>query len=436
MAVERTEAGAALRAQAARLSAAVIRDRIKLETVLRSQAKIEARDRPLLSAMLFGVFRWHHRLQWQLDRLLNRPITDKEAELSALLRLGLYQLQWLRVPDHAAVSATVAAARLLGFAHARGLVNAVLRRFLREREALSAAMRGVDIATFSHPAWMIAAIAADWKSAWQGILSANNEEPPMWLRVNTARTTLAGYEACLRDAGVVATRSAIAVEGLLLDEPLPTSRLPGFAEGLVSVQDGAAQLAAHFLDPRPGSRVLDACAAPGGKTAHILELQPDLADMWALDRDAERLETVGDNLRRLGLGARLLHADATDPDEWWDGRPFDRVLVDAPCSALGVIRRHPDIKVLRREADLTNLIAVQQRLLSKLWPLLAHGGRMLYSTCTVLRRENLDLVGDFVRQRPDAQIVGPGPDGLLQRLPGEANMDGFFFACIRKQQLE
>jgi 16S rRNA (cytosine967-C5)-methyltransferase len=419
----------------------VVQERVALEDVLSHAAPLDRRDAPLLRALVFGTLRWHHRLQWQLSQLLTRPLRREHAALAALARVGLYQLQELRIPDHAAVSATVDAAAALGHGQAKGLINAVLRRYQRERSKLDRRMADDAEALFAHPRWLIEQISHDWPRDWRRILEQNNVAPPMWLRINARRTTREGYAAELAAAGLRAASSDRAASALLLAEPLPVDALPGFAAGLVSVQDAAAQLAAGLLDPRPGQRVLDACAAPGGKTAHILESCPELGDLWALDRDATRLEKVAQNLDRLGLRARLLAGDATLPEQWWDGRPFERILLDAPCSATGVIRRHPDIKVLRRAHDVQRAVALQARLLAALWPLLEPGGRLLYATCSVLSEENRAQVERFLGVTPDAALVGPGPGGHLQILPGsvaeaaagEANMDGFYYACLEKR---
>jgi 16S rRNA (cytosine967-C5)-methyltransferase len=382
--------------------------------------------------LLYGSLRWHHRLQWQVGELLTRALAPKDAELAALLRVGLTQLQATRIPTHAAVSATVEASGLLGVGHARGLVNAVLRRFLRERDALLGRGDLVEEAHFSHPAWLIAAIRADWVENWRSLLAANNAPPPMWLRVNARGAERAAYLARLREDGIDATATSSVASGILLSEPCPTKSLPGYESGDVSVQDGAAQLAAGFLNLRAGLHVLDACAAPGNKTAHLLESCPGLGAVVALDRDAERLDSVRENLARLGLEATLLHADALAPRDWWDGRAFDRILLDAPCSALGVIRRHPDIKILRTPDEVERAVDLQARLLDALWPLLAPGGRLVYATCTVLRRENGAQIEGFLERTPDAALTGPGPQGALQILPGEADMDGFYYACLDK----
>jgi len=425
--------GSEVRAQAAKLNARVIRDGVSLDKVLTDVTGLQGREQSLLRALLFGSFRWHQRLQWQLGKLLTRPLKRNDLELGALLRQGLLQMQEFRIPDHAAVSATVEAASLLGMGRARGLVNAVLRRYQQDKEALNREMQDNPEALLSHPAWLIERIKQDWEPSWQRILEANNIPAPMWLRVNAARLDTESYLMKLSDAGLSAQSSQLVATGLLLSEPRPTSALPGFSEGLVSVQDGAAQLAAGYLNLRPGLRVLDTCAAPGGKTAHILESCPDLDEVLALDRDPDRLALVEENLARLKLTATTCACDATRASDWWDGRPFDRILVDAPCSATGVIRRHPDIKVLRSEGDVARAVDVQASLLNSAWPLLKPGGRMLYSTCTVLRQENHEQIARFLVETADAVLVGPGVAGHLQMLPGEENMDGFYYACIDKQ---
>ena len=432
---ERVAAGTEVRAAAARLNARIMRDGTSLDTALADPVEISGRDQSLLRAFAYGTLRWHHRLQWQLEQLLSRPLTAKDTELGALLRLGLFQLQWLRIPDHAAVSATVDATATLGIGRARGLVNAVLRRFLRERTELELKLAEEPSALFSHPRWLIEQLKHDWFSDWQTILDANNEAAPMWLRVNARRLSRDQYRRQLADAGVHTATSDLLNCGLMLCEAMPTSELPGYDDGLVSVQDGAAQLAPGFLNLRAGHRVLDACAAPGGKTAHILESCPELGEVQALDRNADRLTTVQANLDRLGLAASLLHADAGDVSSWWDGQLFDRILVDAPCTASGVIRRHPDIKLLRQPSDVAPLIAQQRRLLVSLWPLLKQGGRMLYATCSVFKQENHGQLEQFVEQTTDAVHAGPEPGRHYQRLPGEANMDGFYYACIDKQAI-
>ena len=344
--------------------------------------------------------RWHYRLEWQAQRLLARPLARGQTALAALLRVGLLQLQELRIPEHAAVSATVDAAALLGARSASGLVNAVLRRFQREREQLEQAALERPEARFAHPRWLIEALRADHPRAW-----AVDSRRQQRRSAAVAARELAAHDArgVSREArGRRACRRRRA--GRRLGRARCAARrrrvAAGFAAGEVSVQDVSAQRAARCSSSRPGQRVLDACAAPGGKTGHILEAAGGRSEVWAVDRDAARVGRVRENLDRLGLTAKLVTGDATAPQDWWDGRPFDRILIDAPCSATGVIRRHPDIKVLRRPADVDRVIGLQARLLRALWPLLAPGGRLVYATCSVLRRENDAQIAAFRAEEP------------------------------------
>jgi 16S rRNA (cytosine967-C5)-methyltransferase len=342
------------------------------------------------------------------------------------------------VPSHAAVAETVGAARRLHKAWAAALVNATLRGFLREREQLLAALDTDPVSALAHPAWLLDELRAAWPQQWQAIAAANNVRPPMTLRVNPRHGDAAAWRTRLTTAGHPAATVAAAPSALQLDAPCDVKILPGFATGALSVQDAAAQLAAPLLAVRPGQRVLDACAAPGGKTCHLLESQPALAELVALDRSAERLERVRENLVRLGGTARLVAADAAEVDSWWDGKPFERILLDAPCSGSGVIRRHPDIKLLRRPEDLVHLAGEQQRLLRAVWPLLAPGGRLLYATCSVLPVENERQISHFLADYEEAEELpitaewGHPRDHGRQILPGEAGMDGFFYALLQR----
>jgi len=411
--------------------ARVIDEHVAVDDLLPTATGIAPRDQALLAALVFGTLRWHHRLEWQAARLLTRPLKQEQTALAALLRIGLLQLEELRIPAHAAVSATVDAAALLGQSSAGGLVNAVLRRYQREREQLTHDQEQVPEARFAHPQWLIEAIRTDYPHAWQAILDANNVLPPMWLRVNLLRTTRAAYLEKLRASGLTASAATEVESAVRLEEPVPVAALPGFAAGEVSVQDLSAQRAAKLLDVRPGQRVLDACAAPGGKTGHILEVAAGRSEVWAVDHDPGRLAMVGENLERLDLSARLVVGDATSPPDWWDGKPFERILLDAPCSALGVIRRHPDIKVLRRPADVARVVTLQARMLRSLWPLLAPGGLLVYATCTVLKRENADQIGAFRGTEPTIEPADAAATSS-QLLPGEAQGDGFYYAWLRK----
>lgn len=419
-------AGAAVRAAAAEIVARVVEERVSVDDLL-AAAAVADRDRALLAALVLGALRWHHRLEWQASRLLTRPLKRGQARLAALLRIGLLQIQELRIPAHAAVSATVDATALLGAPGAAPLVNAVLRRFQREADVLERAIDDEPLARFSHPRWLIDAFRADYPAEWQALLDADNAPPPMWLRVNLTRTTRSAYLDALRAAGHAATPSDEVMSAVRLEQPMAVEALLGFAEGEVSVQDIAAQRAAGYLDLAPGQRILDACAAPGGKTGHILESIGGRGDVWAVDRDAGRLDLVAQNLSRLGFSARLVVGDAAKPESWWDGQPFDRILLDAPCSATGVIRRHPDIKLRRRPEDVDRVVPLQASMLAALWPLLKPGGRLVYATCTVLKRENAEQIAAFCRIEN-----GPADAGERQFLTGEAEGDGFYYAWLPK----
>jgi 16S rRNA (cytosine967-C5)-methyltransferase len=390
--------------------------------------------------------RWHFELDACLARLLDRPGGRQDPELRSLLLVGLFQLLHGATPEHAAVSETVEATRALGRPRAAGLVNAVLRRFQRERAAIVAAAHQDRAARYAHPPWMLDAFARDWPERWESIASAGNGEPPMWLRVNSRRGTRDAYRARLEAAGLGAEACEFAPEALRLAEPTDVRALPGFADGDVSVQDAAAQLAPRFLEAAAGMRVLDACAAPGGKACHLAELVPGLAELVALDIDAGRAARIESNLARLGLAARVVVADAVRPDTWWDGRPFDRILLDVPCSGSGVIRRHPDIKLLRRIADVAHFATQQSALLAGCWELLAPGGRLVYASCSVFVAENAAVVARFLAAEPRAvevtesarlslpgalpwQVAGPG----CALASGAADADGFYYACLEKR---
>lgn len=399
-------------------------------------------ERGLLRSLCYESLRWYIRLDALLGRLLARPNQPLEPEVRALAIVGLCQLLHTDIPAHAAVAETVNAARVLGRARAAGMINAVLRRCQREHvELLATVDRDLAIRT-AHPDWLVRALAADWGARAPDILEANNERPPFWLRVNRRRLTGAEYRARLAERGIGVRASHFNDEALMLESALDVADVPGFAQGDVSVQDAAAQLAAHLLAPRPGERVLDACAAPGGKTGHLLELQRELAELVAVDVSAERLERVAANLERLGLEARLIAGDAADPAAWWDGGPFERILLDVPCSATGVIRRHPDIKLLRREQDIAALAERQAQLLQSSWQLLAPGGRLVYASCSALKAETVAVVEAFLAAHPDArEVTGrelerlgmKACDGVGHRIPvGTAGMDGFYYACLDK----
>ena len=384
-----------------------------------------------------GTLRWAPRLQALASLLLERPLRQRDLDIHTLLLSGLYQLLYLSIPAHAAVSLTVAAATTLGKEWAKGLLNGTLRRLQREQETLIERVDQSEEAALAHPAWLLQLLRQQWPEQWQAIATANNARPPMTLRVNRRHGDATGYLARLEQAGIAAATHPMVDSAIALEVPVGVEQLPGFGAGEVSVQDAAAQLAAGLLDLQPGQRVLDACAAPGGKTSHMLEYCPDLS-MLALDSEPARLQRVAENLVRLGLSATLQAGDAGDPSQWWDGTPFDRILLDAPCSGSGVIRRHPDIKSLRRPADIATLAAGQRRLLHALWPLLKPGGMLVYATCSVLPAENALQVASFLQEQPDAREVviatdwGHAVTAGRQILPGENGMDGFYYACLSK----
>ena len=394
----------------------------------------DARERAFTQDLCYGVMRWWPHLEAVARELVHRPLPPRDADVHCLILLGLYQMLHTRVPEHAAVAATVAVTAALRKAWARGMVNAVLRRFQRERDAVLARADRDEAAALAHPAWLLRRIRTDWPRL--APYRRDNRRAPMWLRVNRRQGT---REIILRElgaAGIGAAVSAVAADALLLDEPVDVVRLPGFAAGRVSVQDGAAQLAALLLGAETGQRVLDLCAAPGGKSAHILELAD--VELCAVDVDEERLQRVRETLDRLGLPARLVCADAAQPQTWWDGALFDRILLDAPCSASGVIRRHPDIKRLRRPEDIAALAAQQRALLDAAWTMLAPGGMLLYATCSIMHEENNAQIEDFLARRTDARaraidVAWGRPLSCgRQILPGEDGMDGFFYACVDK----
>lgn len=398
--------------------------------------KVSPRDRGLLQQLCYGTLRHAPRLQAIAAQLLDKPLRDKDRDVQALLLIGLYQLDGMRIPDHAAVDATVSATKTLKKNWARGMTNAVLRRFLRERETLAAALD--KAASASHPAWLYDRIAQQWPEQAAAIMHANNQQPPMTLRANQSAVTRDNYLARLLESSIAATPGNISPNAITLEQPVDVLALPGFAEGLVSVQDEAAQLAALLLAPNAGETVLDACAAPGGKTCHLLELQPKLSNLVAMDIDDDRLERIEENLARLKLDATVVALDAAAAAAEMQGQHFDKILVDAPCSASGVIRRHPDVKLLRQESDIDSFAEQQLQILHGVWPLLRPGGTLLYVTCSILDEENSGLIKRFLKQTENAQLVtleedwGVTMDCGRQLLPTSSGTDGLFFAKLHR----
>jgi 16S rRNA (cytosine967-C5)-methyltransferase len=382
--------------------------------------------------------RWFPRLEYLIQQLLHKPLRARDVDIYSLLLLGLYQLTEIRIPSHAALSETVTAAENLGKPWAKKLINATLRAYLRNEAALQAQLTTNEAAHSAHPQWLLEAIRRAWPDHWSQIVTANNSHPPLSLRINRLQGNRQSYLRELERNGIKAYTIPHTECGVVLEQPCQVTALPGFFEGRISVQDGAGQRVAPLLTLAPGQRVLDACAAPGGKTGHILELEPQLGTLVALDLNAARLERIADNLKRLKLKAQLIHGDATHPKTWWDGSLFDCILLDAPCSGSGVIRRHPDIKVLRREDDIPRLAALQKQLLSALWPLLAPGGSLLYCTCSILPLENEQQILNFLSTHPNArehllQVPWGIPQAAgRQLLTGTEGLDGFYYARLEK----
>ncbi len=402
---------------------------------------LEGRDRALAMELVNGVLRWYWKLDYLLNQFLKKPLRNKEQEVKLLLLMALYELTELSTPDYAVVNEAVSASKVMGKQWAKAMINGVLRNFIRDQEACLKKMESNQEAFYSHPYWLIALLKQDWPEQWQAILQANNQRPPLWLRVNAAQNDTGTYKELLQEQGLSSSLHPFALQALKLDQGVDVTSLPGFEKGQVSVQDAGAQLAACLLDVHKGHRVLDLCAAPGGKTCHVLELEPEIESMTAVELEENRMSRVRENLHRLNLKAELIVADASD-DAWWDGRQFDRILVDAPCSSTGVIRRHPDIKSLRWEEDIKSLVNVQQKILQQAWQMLDPGGKLLYVTCSVLRQENEAQIAGLLSTHNDAvelNLIEEGSDewGVAcqhgrQLLPGENDNDGFYFCCLSK----
>ena len=431
--------GARARATAA-FAIHAVRDRGRsLDEVLAGLEDLDdQRDHSLVWEFCYGVLRTLPRQEALAGALLHRPLKRADRDLEALILVGLYQLTDTRIPAHAAVAATVDAARTMGKSWAPALVNALLRRFQRERERLLDLSDPAPEVRWLFPRWLLERLQTAWPQHWREIIAASNSRGPMTLRVNRTKTTRAHYGQRLAGVGLTARPTQNSADGLTMERPVATTDLPGFADGLVSVQDAGAQLAAELLDAQPGERVLDACAAPGGKSAHLLERARGNLDLTTLDIDPARLEQVRLNLRRLSLSARTVQGDATAPNGAWAQTRYHRILLDAPCSATGVIRRHPDIKWLRRDSDVSALGDLQARMLDALWPLLVPGGTLLYATCSFLPEENEGQIRAFlgrwddVRVRPLEAVWGVARPCGRQTLPREGGPDGFYYAVLEK----
>jgi 16S rRNA (cytosine967-C5)-methyltransferase len=397
------------------------------------QLKAEVKDKALLQELCFGVLRYLPELENDVRQFIDKPLKGKQRVFHFLMLVGVYQIKYMRIPDHAALSETVNACKPLKNAHLKGLVNAVLRSFQRDQANNESPSTLPEPIAFNHPSWFINKVKAAYPEQWQNILVANLARPPMWLRVNQQHNSIVQYQQKLAQLDIEISQQDKTSGALLLTNPIDVNKLPQFSDGHVSVQDAAAQQAAIILQAQAGERILDCCAAPGGKTCHMLELEPSL-EMTAIDVEAHRLSRVQENLQRLQLDAHLIAGDATQPNTWWDGKLYDRILLDAPCSATGVIRRHPDIKWLRKADDIEKLSALQQQILKNIWPLLKSGGTLLYATCSILPQENDQQIEQFLANNSDATLVKINDSDQIgwQILPSEKNMDGFYYAKLIK----
>ncbi|MDP7593539.1 MAG: 16S rRNA (cytosine(967)-C(5))-methyltransferase RsmB [Litorilituus sp.] len=431
-----------IRALAAKCCYSVIEQGKSLSDELpKQQEKVPLKDKALLQEICFGVIRHLPELEHDIRQLMQKSLTGKQRVFHFLLLVGVYQIKFMRIPDHAAVSETVAATSALKNRHMKSLLNGVLRNIVRQQSALSEQTKLAlpNAIQYNHPSWFIKKIQQGYPEQWQSILCANQQKPPMWIRVNTQHHDNKSYQVLLKEAGILINTIEAASQAIELTKAVDVNALPGFEQGWVSIQDGAAQQAARLLDCQTGDNVLDCCAAPGGKTCHILEKTPDIASMTAIDIEYSRLTRVEDNLSRLGLTANIIVGDAAAPEKWWPGELFDRILLDAPCSGTGVIRRHPDIKWLRKSSDIDTLVILQQKILNKIWSLLKPGGTLLYATCSVLPEENSEQIASFIEHNTDAKLLtidnnDHARENTLgwQLLPGEKNMDGFYYAKLLK----
>jgi 16S rRNA (cytosine967-C5)-methyltransferase len=396
---------------------------------------LSAADRNLLQALCYGTLRWLPRLEWSLQQLMATSLLKKQPLLHYLLLVGGYQLLQMRLPPYAVIHESVDAARSLRRPQLTGLINAVLRQWVRQQAVLEQKTDQPQAYHTLHPDWLVQRLQQAYPQNWQQLIESNNQQPPLWLRVNPQRTTREAYVAQLQASGLEVIRHPTLSTAIGLPTMVAVAQLPGFTEGLVTVQDSAAQQCVPLLDPQAGEWVLDLCAAPGGKTTHLVEYAPD-AQVLAVDQDAARLQRLAENVQRLQQQVEWVCGDALQPQTWADGRQFDRILLDAPCSATGVIRRHPDIKWLRRASDITPLVDQQQALLRAIWPYLKPGGVLLYATCSLLPEENQQQIQSFLQYEATAQGVAVGEGSTLgwQVLPQPLGGDGFFYAKLIKQR--
>lgn len=398
-----------------------------------AQSKLDPRDHALLQEICYGTLRYLPRLESIVNQLMDKPLKGKQRVFHHLILVGLYQLNFMRTADHAAVAETVEACQSLRGHKLKGLVNAVLRSYQRDKQRLDEHSVTHDAGKYGHPGWLLKLLREAYPSDWESIVEANNQKAPMWLRVNNKHHSRDEYLKLLDAQEIEYTVHPQARHAIQLNRACDVYSLPGFEQGWVSVQDAAAQLSLEYLQPKDGELILDCCAAPGGKTAHILE-NTSQSQVVAIDADEQRLERVHQNLERLGLDAKVLCADARYPQDWWSGEQFDRILLDAPCSATGVIRRHPDIKWLRRADDLPALAELQSEILDAMWQQLKEGGTLVYATCSIAPIENKQQVRAFLARTDNAMLIDSDPSNPgRQILPGEHNMDGFYYAVLEKR---
>ncbi len=429
-----------VRAAAARCLQAVANGQSLSRELPRWEQKVKFEQRPLLRELCYGTLRFYPLLDAVVNQCIKKPMKDNDLDLHMLLCLGVYQLDYMRIADHACINTTVNAVRKLKKDWAKGLTNAVLRRFQRERDTLLANLSEAEAC--AHPDWLHQAIIEAWPEQAEAIIAANNSHPPLCLRNNATRQTRDAYLEQLTAAELAASPCAFAANGIRLAKPVDVSKLPGFEDGAASVQDESAQLCAELLQPQAGMRILDACAAPGGKSGHLLETTGGELSLTCLDIDDSRLLRVQDNLERLDFSAELIAGDAARPEQWWDNETFDQILLDAPCSASGVVRRNPDIKLHRLSTDIATLAATQLRLLKALWPTLKPGGRLLYATCSILPPENTGVVEAFLDEEPNAKHCPITADWGLEQplgrqlLPQADGHDGFYYAVLEKAWTE
>lgn len=427
-----------VRAAAAQVVHNILRGQGSLSSLLPAiQHQVNEQDRPLLQELCFGTCRYHPQLSAYIECLVDKPLRVKDGDIQALLLLGLYQLLHTRIPDHAALGETVEVTKFLKKPWATKLVNGVLRQFQRDKSKLDELLARNQAFSSNHPAWLEGMLRKSWPEHIDEIIEANNTHPPFTLRLNTKKISRDEYLNQLQDVGIDALATQYSPYGITLANACDPRKLLLFAEGAISVQDEAAQLSGDLLELKSGMRVLDACSAPGGKTGHMLELEPSL-HVIALDSEPRRLERVRENLTRLNVNANIIVGDASEPSSWWDGELFDRILIDAPCSATGIIRRHPDIKVLRTPEEIMKLAELQTKILTALWPLLRPGGVLLYATCSVMPKENTQVIEAFIKNRINVacDVLGTAwgvaqPCGK-QLLPSALGHDGFYYARLRK----